>query len=86
MRIALATWWRLTMTERWICIRLPSLYRKTEELEIRRRLPDGEATLNIAGRSDFGTTAALQLDGKIVAAGFARNGATGGLALVRMLP
>ena len=47
---------------------------------------DGMLTVDFFGSSDGAECAAIQTDGKIVVGGFARNGTSTGLGLVRVLP
>jgi uncharacterized delta-60 repeat protein len=47
---------------------------------------DGKLTVDFFGSSDGAECAAIQTDGKIVLGGFARNGTSTGLGLVRVLP
>ena len=47
---------------------------------------DGMRTVDFFGASDGAQCMAVQPDGKIVAAGFARNGTATGLGMVRLLP
>jgi hypothetical protein len=47
---------------------------------------DGKLTVDFFGASDGAECVAVQPDGKIVVAGFARNGASTGLGLARVLP
>ena len=46
----------------------------------------GKFTLDFFGASDAATCVAIQTDGRILVGGFARNGTTTGLGLVRIVP
>lgn len=47
---------------------------------------DGRVTADFFGSSDGATCVAIASDGKILAAGLARDGSSNGLGLVRLLP